>query len=220
MNRAKFFASIRSNPFKGSLTHEQVAGIEALLDECEKQGVTDQRQVAYILATPMIETGGTFEPITESLNYTTEALRAKFPNRITAAEAQQYGRNSSHVANQEMIGNIIYGGEWGKKNLGNTQPGDGYKYLGRGLVQATGRRLYEIFGHADTPETLASIPVSAFVMVKGMKEGIFTGKKLSDYFNASSEDWTNARRIVNGTDRAADIAFYARTFYNALKVSA
>lgn len=217
MNRAAFFASIRKSVFSGSLSQSQVTGIEALLDECEKQGVTDKRQIAYILATPMIETGGSFEPITESLNYSTEALRSKFPNRISQADAQKYGRNSSHPANQEMIGNIIYGGEWGRKNLGNTQPGDGYKYRGRALVQTTGRRLYEIFGYADNPDGLKEIKPAAFVMVKGMKDGIFTGKKLSDYFNSTTEDWRNARRTVNGTDRADDIATYAKSFYSALK---
>lgn len=217
MNRVAFFNSVRKNPFNGSLTPHQVTGIEALLDQCWAQGVTDLRQIAYILATPMIETGGSFEPITESLNYSTEALRAKFPNRISQADAQKYGRNASHPADQQAIGNIIYGGEWGKKNLGNTQPGDGYKYRGRGLSQVTGRRLYEIFGYADNPEEMANIKGSAYAMVKAMKEGIFTGKKLSDYFNASTEDWVNARRTVNGTDRAADIAKYAKVFYAALK---
>lgn len=219
MNRATFFASVRKNPFGGILTQAQVNGIEALLDECSKQVVTDLRHVAYILATPMIETGGSFEPTTESLNYSTEALRAKFPNRISQADAQKYGRNSSHPANQEMIGNIIYGGEWGKKNLGNTQPGDGYKYRGRGLSQVTGRRLYEIFGYADRPEEMAGIQGSAYAMVKAMKEGTFTGVKLSDFLNASKEDWRGARKTVNGTDRADDIAKHALAFYAALKAA-
>lgn len=220
MNRTTFFASIRKNPFGGSLTSAQVTGIEALLAECEKQGVTDKRQIAYILATPMIETGGSFLPIKESLNYSAEALFKKFPNRISSVDAATYGRTSLHHANQEMIGNIIYGGEWGKKNLGNTQPGDGFKYRGRNFPQLTGRRLYEIFGYADNPDAVNTVPVGAAIMVKAMKEGTFTGKKLSDYFNASTEDWVNARRIVNGTDRAADIAKHAKTFYEALRNAA
>jgi len=217
MNRTAFFASIRKNPFGGSLTQPQVMGIDAILDECEKQNVKDLRHVAYILATPMIETGGSFEPITESLNYSSDALRAKFPNRISASDAEKYGRNSQHPANQEMIGNIIYGGEWGKKNLGNTQAGDGFKYRGRGLSQVTGRRLYEIFGYADKPDEMAHIKASAYAMAKAMKEGTFTGVKLSDFINATKEDWNGARKTVNGTDRAADIAKHAKTFYAALK---
>lgn len=219
MDKAKFFAAIRKNPFGGSLTQSQVTGIEALLCECDTQGVTDLRHIAYILATPMIETGGSFEPITESLNYSAGALISKFPNRISSADATKYGRTANHPANQEMIGNIIYGGEWGKKNLGNTQPGDGYKYRGRSLVQTTGRRLYEIFGYADNPDGLKEIKPAAFVMVKGMKDGTFTGVKLSDFLNASKEDWRGARKTVNGTDRADDIANHAKTFYAALKAA-
>lgn len=219
MDRSKFFASLRKAPFNGSVTQHQVNGIEAILDACQKLNVTDLRQIAYALATPMIETGGTYEPVVESLNYSTEALRAKFPNRISTSDAQKYGRNSSHAANQEMIGNIIYGGEWGKKNLGNTQPGDGFKYRGRGLVQQTGRRLYEIFGYANNPGDAANVKDSAEVMVKGMRDGIFTGKKFSDYFTSSKEDFVQARRMVNSLDKAEEIAKHAKTFYAALKAS-
>jgi putative chitinase len=50
-----------------------------------------------------------------------------------------------------------------------------------------------------------------------MKAGTFIRKPLSDYFKLSTTDWVNARRIVNGTDRAADIAKFAQLFYAALK---
>jgi len=62
--------------------------------------------------------------------------------------------------------------------------------------------------------------VSALVMVKGMRDGTFTGKKFSDYFNSAPPDWVNARRMVNGTDRAADIAKFAVQYYDALRAAA
>ncbi|MFS8051571.1 hypothetical protein QD357_01970 [Rhizobium sp. BR 317] len=220
MDHAKFFAAVRTTVFGGRLSTNQVNGAEALIDACASLSVVDDRHIAYILATPMIETGGTFVPITESLNYSAAALTAKFGNRITAAQANQYGRTASHPADQESIGNIIYGGTWGAKNLGNTQPGDGYLFRGRGLVQTTGRRLYALFGHADNPDEVCDVNVSAAIMVKGMRDGTFTGKKLSDYFNATVTDWVNARRIVNGTDRADDIAGYAKKFAVALAAAA
>lgn len=44
-------------------------------------------------------------------------------------------------------------------------------------------------------------------------EGSFTGKKLSDFFGLSEEDWVNARKIINGLDKASLIAGYFRRYY-------
>ena len=46
------------------------------------------------------------------------------PNSV--ADAEKYGRTDAHPADQRMIGDTIYGGDWGRINLGNTQPDDGY----------------------------------------------------------------------------------------------
>lgn len=46
----------------------------------------------------------------------------------------------------EKLFNVVYGGEWGKKNLGNDKQGDGYKYRGRGYIQITGKANYKKFG--------------------------------------------------------------------------
>jgi putative chitinase len=219
MNTAEFFAAARTSVFGGKLAQTQVDGITALLEACADLGVVDDRHVAYILATPMIETGGTFVPITESLNYSSTALMSKFGKRITPAQAAQYGRTNTHPANQEAIGNIIYGGPWGAADLGNTQPGDGNLFRGRGLSQVTGRRLYTIFGYADNPEAVATLRVSAEIMVKAMRDGMFTGKKLGDYFSATVTDFVNARRIVNGLDRATDMAVYAKKFLACMEAA-
>ncbi len=82
------------------------------------------------------------ESMEESLNYTVEALLGKFGrHRITEEEAQKYGRTATQKANQVAIANTLYGGEWGRKHLGNTEPGDGWKYRGRG-GGVTGRTNY------------------------------------------------------------------------------
>lgn len=65
-----------------------------------------------------------------------------FGNRITPAQAQQVGRTDDHPANQQQIANIIYGGTWGLKNLGNTQPTDGWDFRGCYLLQHTGRDVF------------------------------------------------------------------------------
>lgn len=97
--------------------------------------------------------------------------------------------------------------------LGNTQPGDGVKYAGRGYVQITGRANYAKYGIADDPDRALKPDCAGHILVDGMEHGRFTGKKLADYLPG---DYVNARRIINGTDRADEIARLAKTFEAAL----
>lgn len=105
--------------------------------------ITTWQRVAQWIAQVGHESGS-FQTVTENLNYRTTALTAMFGNRISAADANKFGRDDAkgQKANQEAIANCIYGGDWGKRNLGNTQPGDGWKFKGRGLIQVTGRSNY------------------------------------------------------------------------------
>lgn len=226
LDEKKFFSIVRNQIFSGRLTQEQVNGIQAVLRAANDLGVTDLREKAYILATPMIETGGTFVPGLENLNYKSSALISKFRGRISIADANKFGRiDGKQPANQNAIANIIYGGDFGRRQLGNTQPGDGWRYRGRGLVQITGRRNYDKLGKllginlVDNPELATHLDVAAKIMVVGMSRGAFTGVKTGDYFKAGLTDWINARRTVNGTDRASDIATFAKKFYAALQES-
>jgi hypothetical protein len=105
----------------------------------------------------------------------------------------------------------------------NTVQGDGYKYRGRGLVHLTWkinyRKAKEHFGidFVTQPDKAAEPEHSIPIMIWGMKEGIFTGRKLANYINSSSVDYLNARRIINGTDEQALIAGYARKFEAILR---
>lgn len=108
---------------------------------------TKLRQASYLSQTGH-ESGG-YTSVREGLNYKVEALNSLFSNRMTPADAAKYGRiDGKQAANQEMIANIIYGGDWGRKNLGNTQVGDGFKFRGRGYLQITGRANYQACGIA------------------------------------------------------------------------
>lgn len=99
-----------------------------------------------------------FSALRENLNYAADRLVPVFgAHRISAAQAAAFGRTSKQVANQEAIANTVYGGAWGAVNLGNTQPGDGWRFIGRGLMQLTGRSNYERFARVigTTAEKLA-----------------------------------------------------------------
>ena len=104
----------------------------------------------------------------------------------------------------------------GRADLGNTQPGDGFRYRGRGFVQITGRRNYRRFGLENEPEQALN-PQEAFkILSVGMHHGSFTGKKLSDYFSDRVNDAINARKIINGLDKAQLIERYYRSFVRIL----
>lgn len=105
--------------------------------------------------------------------------------------------------------------------LGNTKPGDGYLFRGRGYVQLTGRDNYIKAGKklglnlVDGPDAALSPMIAARILVQGSSEGWFTGKKLSDYL---PDSFVEARRVINGTDRAQEIAAIAISFGKALAV--
>lgn len=110
----------------------------------------------------------------------------------------------------------------GRKDLGNTQKGDGRRFKGRGFVQITGRRNYTDWSKrlgvdlVSKPELATELKNAVPILIDGMRLGTFTGKKLSQYFTKDRHDWTNARRIVNGMDKATLIASHAKRIYGAM----
>jgi len=113
----------------------------------------------------------------------------------------------------------------GRADLGNNQAGDGKRFMGRGYVQLTGRRNYADWSRRTgldllkEPQLVEAPAVAARILVQGSMLGTFTTKKLGDYIGADV-DFINARRVINGTDRADLIAGYARTFRRALSAAA
>ena len=87
---------------------------------------------------------------------------------------------------------------------------------GRGLVQITWPDNYTKFEKITgkplraNPDLALDLETSYIILREGMHVGYFTGKKLSDYINAQQCDYVNARRIINGLDKAVEIAKIAR----------
>lgn len=94
-----------------------------------------------------------------------------------------------------------------------------WPYIGRGYVQLTWKNNYQKYGIVDNPEMALDPNIAASIMVDGMERGVFTGKKLIDYFSDKINDPVGARKIINGTDKAQDIARYYRLILASIKDS-
>ena len=97
-------------------------------------------------------------------------------------------------------------------------------YYGRGFVQITWERNYARLSDVidvdlvTHPEKALEMDNAIQILFAGMIDGLFTGKALSDYFGKSA-DWRGARAIVNGKDRAAEIAGYAQKIWDSLRLA-
>ena len=153
-----------------------------IVQEAQRQGVTNKAQLAYILATATHESGA-----------------GAFMEEFASGRAYE-----------------------GRGDLGNNQRGDGVRFKGRGYVQLTGRRNYRDWSRrlgvdiVSNPDRVKDPQIAARILVEGMMRGTFTGKGLGSYINNQSTDFRNARRTVNGTDRANHIAGIAQRLLQAM----
>lgn len=194
MDRAKFYRIVREHLFRGKITSSQVKGIEAVLDEWDnKEELVDPRWLAYMLATIYHETAKTMQPIEE----------------FGKGKGRPYGNKVKHSGVKYIIPDQIF--------------------YGRGLVQLTwyenyelmSRLLYNDFRLVLKPSLLLDAKVSINVLFEGMTKGSssfgdFTGKCLEMYFNSEKNDPINARKIINGLDKANFIASYYEIFLKAI----
>jgi hypothetical protein len=144
-------------------------------------------QIAYVFATAYHETGHDFEP------------------------KDEYGKGRGKAYG---VG-VPVTGTGSKATLVNV-------YYGRGLVQITWLQNYvraSMLCGVDLvsrPELVKRWPHCYAIMADGMRRGWFTGMSLGDYVNHTQKDFYEARRVVNGLDKAAAIAEYARKFDEVL----
>lgn len=106
---------------------------------------TPERVVGFI--TQCAHESNNFRNLEENLNYSVDALVRVFPRYFTGAT----GRNPRDYARKpEKLANYVYMDRYRSiaGALGNTQPGDGWRFRGRGIKQLTGRNNYAAFGRA------------------------------------------------------------------------
>ncbi len=133
------------------------ANADYLMRTAMDSGITDRRELANFMGQMQVESRS-FNSMNENLHYSPERLLEKFHCRNgldTVEDARKVV-----AGGPEAVANAIYGGKYGKDNLNNTQPGDGWAYHGRGYVQLTGRHLYQTIG-ASVGLDLVSHPDAA-----------------------------------------------------------
>ena len=149
----------------------------------------------------------------------TQCLRDGVHNRNQIAYVFATAEHESHFG-RFMI-ELASGDDYEhRSDLGNNQPGDGQRFKGRGFVQITGRINYSHWSKRlgidliGKPELASRPDIAAQILVQGMRDGSFTGLKLADFVG---NDFVSARKIINGLDRAQQIANIATAYAEALK---
>lgn len=189
VNKVQFYKTIRKD--FGKLTQSQVDGFEAILNEWNLSKYSDIRWLAYMLATVWHETAKTVQPI------------------------EEYGKGKTRPYGKKL------------KHSGVAYSAPDKVYYGRGFVQLTWYENYQLLGRLlkvdllNKPELALDINISTKILFEGMTKGSssvgdFTGRCLEMYFNSTKEDLINARRIINGTDKAELISIYYLSFKQAL----
>jgi predicted chitinase len=194
-SRPAFLTRVNATLFSGKMSESQKEGVNRYLNAWLIYNSVLGKNIpvswlAYILATVYHETAATMQPIAE------------------------YGHGAGYA-------------------YGEPDPETGQVYYGRGDVELTWKDNYlkaqgcvvnfntmkcdlDMVNNSD----LALVPwVAAQVTLNGMSQGWFTGKSLGDYLTPTSTDYVNARRIINGTDKAQTIAAYAQDFEAALRLA-
>ncbi len=203
MDATTFFAYARRAPFGGRLTQGQIDGMNALFRcwDSHKIPAPDKRHLAYILASVFHETGGRMVPVRETFASTDAGAIAALDKAYKAGRLGQVSKPY-----------------WRKGAKGKA-------YFGRGDIQLTHEENYKVLGEriaADlvgNPSLALNLDISAEIAIVGMLEGLFTGKKLTDYFNLKKDDPVGARAVVNGRDKAKLIAGYYKSFLDALEAA-
>lgn len=202
MNHQLFFNRIRSTIF-GSMSQENVDGINAILHVCKEQRMSDARHVACILANVHRETGGYMYPIKETVM---PHHKNKNPPDSTVIARLNTAYNTGRLP-------------------GVRTPYWRDGWFGRGQIQITHEANYRKFSPIVGVDLIKNrhaaldLQTSAMIAVIGMRDGMFrAGNSLKRYFNDTANDPYGARQIVNGPDGTnEEVAGYHRKYLSALE---
>lgn len=170
------------------------------------------RAGAGVISAPTLDQIFTNQQIADVLGVPLQNVESNWPRVAQRlAEAGELDRATAIAAIATIkveVGAFMpineYGGEdyftrmyEGRADLGNTQPGDGARYHGRGIIQVTGRSNYTWYGQqlgvdlAGNPDLALDPDISAAILVL-----YFVNRGIPE--RARAGDWRGVRRAVNG----------------------
>lgn len=182
------------------MTNEQLLALgltsewlEPLNETFEKYEINTPKRQACFIGQCMHESGG-FKFLKENLNYSASALMRTWPSRFPDIDtAEKYERNPEKIANK------VYGGR-----MGNTEEGDGAKYIGRGLIQLTGKENYANCGLGLGVDLLGNPDWLSNPEYASLSAGWFWNKKNLNQYADNMDIETMTKRINGGSIGIAD----------------
>jgi putative chitinase len=216
-DRPKFFEGFRLR--FGSIKQAQVDALDQLLAFIENDRYMDDvRWIAYApLATTYHETAYTFLPIHEygGRKYFIQRYGGQTPlGKRLGNDTPEEGAIYAGEGDVQLTGEANY--ERAETELRKQYPeviADFERRTGRVFDLTVGDQP----GDEKDPENAGDPIIAYCIMSAGMRQGWFTGKKLSDYISDKGCDFLNARRIINGLDKATTIESYANRFLKILE---
>jgi putative chitinase len=167
--------------------------LEPLLETFEKYDISTPKRQAYFIGQCMHESGG-FKQLKENLNYSAKGLMATWPSRFPDMDtAEKFERNPDKIANK------VYAGR-----MGNTEDGDGAKYIGRGLIQLTGKENYANCGNAIGVDLVANPDLLSTPKYAALSAGWFWNRKGLNALADADDIDTITKRINGGLIGLAD----------------
>ena len=159
---------------------------EPLQETFEKYQINTPKRQACFIGQCMHESGG-FKQLKENLNYSAKALMNTWPSRFPDMDtAEKFERQPEKIANK------VYSGR-----MGNIEDGDGAKYIGRGLIQLTGKDNYKAFGDAIGEDLIANPQLVEEPRYAALSAGWFWNKRGLNAL-ADAMDITTLTIRING----------------------
>lgn len=175
INRPQFYRNFKAT-IAPKFTTKQYEGFEAIFNEFEAQKLTDIRWLVYILATVWHETDKTMQPIEE----------------YGKGKGRRYGKKLRYNGKSYTTPDKLF---YGRGHTQNTWIDIYEKLTNAGYSQG------KTWNFVKLPELLLQMQPSIWATFHAMQTGLYTGKRLSQYFGISADPY-NARKIINGVDKA------------------